>query len=279
MPIRKPILTEIAAKTYLINEFGLDVMFLLKGRDRALVIDTGTGYFQLRETVEALLGGMPYEVALTHGHTDHAGGMGVFDRVWLHPADFELARQITPESRRRYGDMLKGVLGDPDVWAYSGDQVLESPVPELLPLEEGHRFELGGRTVETIATPGHTAGSVSFIDDASRILFSGDAANSNLLLAFRGAPVRTALEGLLKLKAQEGRFDRNYNGHIGYSGFVDCTAQPDGMLDDCIAALRGILDGSLPQVKGESRFSGTAAAVAFGHTRVTYDPDYLEAEA
>lgn len=277
MPVTKPIISEIANKTYLINEFGLDVIYVLKGRSSALVIDTGTGYFDLKATIAQLLGDMPYEVALTHGHVDHAGGIRVFDRVWLHPEDFRLIQNITPEGRRRYGEMVRGTVGDRDAWSYSGEQIPdeEGPLPELLPLADGQCFDLGGRVVETVATPGHSAGSVCFIDDTSRILFSGDAANGNLLLGFRGAPIHTALEALLRLKAQESRWDRNYNGHVGYAGYLDCLAQPDGMLDDCIAALRGILDGSLPRIPGDSRIGPERPAVTYGHTRVTFDPDYL----
>ena len=277
MPIRKPIVTEIAAKTYLINEFGLNVMYLLVGQRRALVIDTGSGYCDLKALVESLTD-KPYDVALTHGHVDHAGGADVFDRVWLHPADEAMARAITLESRVGYGKMLKGVLGDPDVWAY--DETTVRPwarFPEVLPLGEGHAFDLGGRVVSTVETPGHTPGSVSFLDSGSRILFSGDAANPNLLLGFRGAPISTALRGLLKLKARQPEFDRNYNGHVGYAGYVDCLSQPDSMLDDCIAALRGILDGSLPVEESENLLSPgvKTTAVHCGITKVTFSKDFL----
>lgn len=277
MPIPKPIVTEIAAKTYLINEYGLDVMFLLVGSQRALVIDSGSGFCNLSEIVESLTD-KPYQLVLTHGHVDHAGGMDVFPTAWLHPADWDMARAITRESRWGYGKGLKGMLGDPDVWAYGEENVRSwTSLPELLPLEDGQVFDLGGRKVEVIATPGHTPGSVSFLDDRSRILFSGDAANMNLLLGFRGAPISTALRGLLKVKARQSEFDRNYNGHVGYSGFVNCVSQADSMLDDCIAAMRGILDGSLPVEESTNPlFPGAVTtAVSYGATKITFSRDYL----
>lgn len=277
MPITKPIVTEIAAKTYLINEYGLNVMFLLVGTEKAMVIDSGSGFCDLKEIVEGITD-KPYEVVLTHGHVDHAGGMDVFDQVRLHPADWEMARSISRESRINYGNQLKGMLGDPDVWAYSEENVRPwRSLPRFLPLEDGQRFDLGGRTVEAVTTPGHTPGSVSFLDDRSRILFSGDAANMNLLLGFRGAAISTALRGLLKLKGRQSEFDRNYNGHVGYSGFVDCLSQEDRMLDDCITALRGILDASLPVTETRNPlFPGTvSASVSYGSTRISFSPDYL----
>lgn len=275
MAIKKPIVSEIAAKTYVINEFGLNAMFLIEGRDRALVVDTGSGFCDFRGIVEGLTK-KPYSVVLTHGHVDHAGGAGQFERMYLHPADWEMAKSIAPEERLRYGEAVRGVMGDPDTFAYGKDTLrVWEEFPELLPLEDGQVFDLGDREITVVHTPGHTPGSCCLIDPKTRILFSGDAENSNLLLP-KGI-VSTALRGLLKLKTHEGEWDRSYNGHIGYSGDVTCVSQPDSMLDDCIAALRSILDGS-GKVKTYSGFLGRAQemhAVSYGKTRVTFSPDGL----
>jgi glyoxylase-like metal-dependent hydrolase (beta-lactamase superfamily II) len=39
---------------------------------------------------------------------------------------------------------------------------------------DGERFDLGGRTIEVIATPGHTPDAISLIDRANGLLFTGD---------------------------------------------------------------------------------------------------------
>ena len=275
MPIQKPIVSEIAPKTYVINEFGLDAMFLIEGSQRALVLDTGSGFCDFKGIIRDLTK-KPYLVALTHGHVDHAGGAGQFEQVYLHPADWEMAKSIAPEERLSYGEAVRGVMGDPDTFAY-GKATLRvwDAFPALLPLQDGQAFDLGDRIISVIHTPGHTPGSCCFIDPKTRILFSGDAENSNLLLS-RGT-VSTALRGLLKLKTHEGEWDRSYNGHIGYSGHVHCLSQPESMLDDCIAALRSILDGT-GQVSTYSGFLGRPQemhAVSYGKTRVTFSPESL----
>ncbi len=275
MPIQKPIVSEIAPKTYVINEFGLDAMFLIEGSERALVLDTGSGFCDFAGIIQELTE-KPCLVALTHGHVDHAGGAGQFQQIHLHPADWEMAKNIAPEERLSYGEAVRGVMGDPDTFAYGKDTLrVWDAFPVLLPLQDGQAFDLGDRIISVIHTPGHTPGSCCFIDPKTRILFSGDAENSNLLLS-RGT-VSTALRGLLKLKAHEGEWDRSYNGHIGYSGHVDCLSQPDSMLDDCIAALRSILDGT-GQVSTYSGFLGRPQemhAVSYGKTRVTFSPENL----
>jgi glyoxylase-like metal-dependent hydrolase (beta-lactamase superfamily II) len=39
---------------------------------------------------------------------------------------------------------------------------------------DGDRFDLGGRTLEVIATPGHTPDAISLLDRANGLLFTGD---------------------------------------------------------------------------------------------------------
>jgi glyoxylase-like metal-dependent hydrolase (beta-lactamase superfamily II) len=41
-------------------------------------------------------------------------------------------------------------------------------------LHDGDRIDLGGRTIEVIATPGHTPDSISLFDRANGLLFTGD---------------------------------------------------------------------------------------------------------
>ena len=45
--MKTPLVTEIAPDTYAINEFGMNAMFLCVGKERALLIDTGTGLCDL----------------------------------------------------------------------------------------------------------------------------------------------------------------------------------------------------------------------------------------
>ena len=54
MGIRHPLISEIAKDTYLFNEFGLCNHYLLVGTERALLIDCGMGYYDLRATVERM---------------------------------------------------------------------------------------------------------------------------------------------------------------------------------------------------------------------------------
>ena len=63
--------------------------FLVKGEREAALLDTCVGFVGLKEKVEGLTS-LPLTVILTHGHGDHAGGAGEFEKVYMHPADKEL---------------------------------------------------------------------------------------------------------------------------------------------------------------------------------------------
>ena len=58
--------------------------FLVEGETRAVLIDTMTGIRGLKEFVSTLTD-LPVQVALTHGHMDHAGGVFEFGPV-RHPS-------------------------------------------------------------------------------------------------------------------------------------------------------------------------------------------------
>lgn len=269
--IAEPVVFEIAHNVYAINEFGLDSMFLVIGEEKAALIDTGMGCFDLKALVESITD-LPLFVLVTHGHADHCGGWDQFDEVWLHPADREKALAVTREHRVESCRRMRGLEGDADVWDYADDSPREwKSVPRIRELDDGMLFDLGGRKIVTVHTPGHSAGSCSFIDSTSRILFSGDACNVNLMVT--DCPVETELEGLLRIKAREDCFDRNFNGHLGFSSGMNHVSMPRSTLDDAIEICRRILtDRAQPRSTARSRFAdgGAVGTYLYGAVSLTW---------
>ena len=280
MPITYPLIAEIAKNVYCINEFGMDAMFLFVGTERALLIDTGTCLFDIPATVRQLTD-KPVDVALTHGHVDHAGGIGWFEKIYMHPADIEAARTLRPEARRGYAEMLLKLAGG--LYGKTADDVVVfDKTPEFVPIREGYVFDLGGRIITVYETPGHTPGGLSFLDADARILITGDACNPNTLLSGKrpdgtrqpNSSVDTLRKTALRIRSLQPFYDRNYNGHIGYGPSISFLPMPDSITDDMIVLCEKILKGEAEQ-KPETGFNGACVRSVYGAAQVQYDPDYL----
>ena len=206
--------------------------FLVEGRDKALLIDTMTGLRGLSAFV-ATLTDLPVEVALTHGHMDHAGGVFEFGRCYIHPADIPMLDGRTLPARVGYvrGQLPPGEA--PEASAF----VPDSPV-EFSALQAGDRLDLGGRVLEVLHVPGHTRGSLCYLDTASGDFFAGDACNNNTLLMMDvSATIEEYLEALLALKERQGDIRRFYLFH-------GPSLQDKSCIDDNIQCCRDILAGT-----------------------------------
>jgi glyoxylase-like metal-dependent hydrolase (beta-lactamase superfamily II) len=77
--------------------------------------------------------------------------------------------------------------------------------PTVKTIENGHRFELGGRVIETIHFSGHSPGSVILADEQTRTLYVGDAVNHGLFLFFENSPIlKEYASALRKLACLKG---------------------------------------------------------------------------
>lgn len=206
--------------------------FLVEGRDKALLIDTMTGLQGLPAFV-ATLTDLPVEVALTHGHMDHAGGVFEFGRCYIHPADIPMLDGRTLSARVGYvrGQLPPGEA--PEASAF----VPDGPV-EFVPLKAGDKLDLGGRALEVLHVPGHTRGSLCYLDTASGDFFAGDACNNNTLLMMDvSATIEEYLGALLALKERQGDIRRFYLFH-------GPSLQDKSCIDDNIQCCRDILAGT-----------------------------------
>ena len=231
-----------------IDEFDCTEIFVVVGNERALVIDTGTGIGDLKGLIERKITDKPYIVAASHNHGDHIGGAGWFSPIFIHSKDMDWNTSgVVPtlEFRKNYANMI--TCRENKHYAYDPDtDIREWPqTPEFLPMEDGHRFELGGRTVTAYHCPGHTAGEMVFLDDKTGTLLCGDAFNCNWLLNTGIATTpresaQIALNAMERIYAMRDRYNSVFNFHHDFRGFGQPLA-PD-VIPNLITCLRQLLE-------------------------------------
>lgn len=219
--------------------------YLLAGTDRALLLDTGFGTVDVRSIVEGLTP-LPLTVVNSHAHFDHIGANYQFDTVYLHPADealYRLHRSRLPH---------------------------DHPMTErLLPLAEGDRFDLGGRTLEVIEAPGHSLGSICLLDVERRRLFTADTcckADVLLCLEYCGTVAQYAAT-IHKLQGMQDRFDITWPSH-------HAVPVENGILDQFAHAADLLLRGEDLGQPYPTPF-GTFTRLAWGDIGIVYKDGVL----
>lgn len=169
-------------QTYILRQsfcadFEAPLMYLLIGEDEALLIDTGAvedpAKMPIADAVLGLLpdkgeGKLPLLVLHTHGHGDHRNGDAQFA---AHPG----IKVVPPEV-----EDLRTALTLPQ-W------------PEGVA-----QLQLGGRTVDVIAAPGHQPAHLIFYDDRTALLLTGDFLLPGRLMVDDIAAYRASADRLVK---------------------------------------------------------------------------------
>ena len=160
-------------------------LYLVSGSRDVAVIDTGLGGGDLPGLVAGLTSRQPV-VLQTHRHWDHIGASSDFADVRAHAAELTVRRVgwpwQPPDEVEARGETDGDISRARSSGFPPGDVQRASSV-----LRHGDRIALGGRTLEVIHTPGHSPGSVSFLDREARALFVGDLCYLGQMLLFVSA--------------------------------------------------------------------------------------------
>lgn len=142
---------KVLKKTWLITSHG-STAYLCAGDTEGIVIDTGDSFGNLREYCEKLCGVPVRNVLNTHGHFDHTGLDGYFDKAYM-------------------GRLAKITAKQPN----GGQPIDRYPTDyEIVSIDDGFVISIGGRTFEAIRMDGHSPDSIAWLDRKYRILFTGD---------------------------------------------------------------------------------------------------------
>jgi hydroxyacylglutathione hydrolase len=119
-------------------------MYLLIGQTKAILVDTGTGGVDLLGEVSKLIAGKNLQLVIAHSHShgDHVSG----DNAFKNQPNTTVVSTQTAGARQFFG-----ITGD---------------APSS--------YDLGNRTIDVLAIPGHQAAHLAFYDHETQLLLTGD---------------------------------------------------------------------------------------------------------
>lgn len=207
--------------------------YLVCGEERCVMIDSLQDTEELYDEARKLTQ-LPMDLVLTHGHLDHVGratdsfkkaGCGVY--------------------LRHEDESILGSMGS-----------LAFPTGYFQDIEPGKSFPLGGRTLEVIPMPGHTAGSIALLDRDNGILFSGDSIGSGpfWLQLPHSLSMETFLRSISALLHEVGEMENL----LVLPGHRCQSPNPLGLpyVKDVFETAQMLFDGTLDGEEGTMNFEG-----------------------
>lgn len=168
---------QLDENSYAISEYGhweKVHSFLLLGKEKAVLIDTGLGIDNIKRITDQLTI-LPIEVITTHVHTDHIGSHEQYEIIYVHENDKDWLvngiKGLSIEQIRK--DISRDItLPTPETFNPDIYQPFQGEPTGLL--EDGDVIELGNRRLIIYHTPGHSPGHISVFDETNGYLFTGD---------------------------------------------------------------------------------------------------------
>jgi len=162
--------------------------YVIKGTDRALIIDTG---WNREDCMAALVSGLEEcsvdfrqaDFFITHMHADHSGLVSTLasegTKIYIGRADAEIMRFATPEHWKKLIDFARkcGFPGeelDKAIQSHPGRRYSANNSLNLYILKDGDTVSIGDYLFECIETPGHTPGHICLYEPDKKVFICGD---------------------------------------------------------------------------------------------------------
>ena len=242
-------ISTITEQTDRIVEGGKYGMFLLRGTDRALLVDAGIGVGDLDTFISEYVD-TPVAVLLTHTHWDHIGHAAEFSDVYVSRDELSTnggvrIDSLSDEFTHRPKEFAQNWLDNGNEFPNGFDpDSFEINPTDASPVEPGSEFDLGGRTIELYAAPGHSPGQLVALDTDEDILYGGDVVHTddNIYAHFQGSDIeayRETFQRLIELR------DSRAFSRLGTSHNRVKSGEELEILDTLYDGLGAVLDGGL----------------------------------
>lgn len=197
-------------------------MFLVEGRDRDMILDTGMGIVPLRPFLDTLRRDPAKEILCvsSHTHIDHIGGVHEFDTRLVHPLEAEEMAAPSGLKSLFRDDIPASLL---QTFLAAGYPPLDELLIDALPhagydprsyrlcgapatglLHEGDVIDLGDHAYRVMHLPGHSPGGIGLYEEATGVLFAADTLyDGPLIYDGPGMSVPDYLDSFAKLRGLE----------------------------------------------------------------------------
>jgi hydroxyacylglutathione hydrolase len=244
------------------NPIHTQSMGFVIGNKKAAIIDTGLGLADLRKFLEQFTD-LPIIVLNTHGHIDHVGANQLFDMCYIAKEDEKSMLSANREGRvNSYPNMF--MVGNAEMIEFAKKSMVPDKPYKYEFIKDGDKIDLGGVELEVVAFPGHSPGSVAYLDRRDGVAFTGDEILFRIGLSNR-TNVATYLKSLNNFAERSKGIETIINGHQWP------TMNRYDIEEERILAT-GILDGTIkgvpdPYLKSMMYF--------FGFKRISLGSEYV----
>ncbi len=224
----------LCTNTWLIQGDGCN-SYLIVGDQCGLVIDTGFAVENIQKYAQTLTDKPVKWAANTHGHFDHTGGNGWFERAFMSAKALEIAKTPYPSKA-------------------SQNYPLDYPVTIV---GDGDTIDLGNRLLEVFEIPAHAPSSIAFLDRKERIMFTGDEAGNHVMLYWMQPEPQPTIQqhaqNMEKLLKHRKEFDFICDGHelvMGDASLVEDYLEHDRRI------MSGLIEGEPMVPRGDAPSKG-----------------------
>jgi glyoxylase-like metal-dependent hydrolase (beta-lactamase superfamily II) len=196
------------------GQFEEVISYLVVGKQRAALIDTGLGIGNVKRLAEEFTP-LSIMVVNTHSHYDHIAQNYLFDSVAIF--DAPNARQAAKNGRSK-AEMSR-LLADGMLWKnlpmdFDPENYDIPPFTVTQWLKDGDIIDLGNRRLEVIHTPGHTPDSICLFDRNARLLWTGDTFYpAPIYIHLPGSALETFIKSYERMIALSSHYDRLLPSH------------------------------------------------------------------
>ncbi|MGZ3763963.1 MAG: MBL fold metallo-hydrolase [Mucilaginibacter sp.] len=208
---------DVGHGTYAIDEpynWEETIAYLILGKDKALLFDTGMGLDTISLVVRELTK-LPVVVLNSHTHPDHIGGNSEFSHILAMDTRYtrtnagngythnDVKWEVTPAS------FCLSRLPHEDTAHYS---IKPFKVSQFI--KSGYTIDLGGRKLKVIATPGHTPDAICLYDKKAGYLWCGDSFYEGpIFLSSDGTDLRAYQKSINKMAQLSAKLTRVLPAH------------------------------------------------------------------